>query len=476
MTNAKFGTGVFKQLLNSFLNSADECSAEVLIILQREVFCYHDCCFYTLETIGDTLTEKKDNKSDSSMTESVCNLVRNCIDIIRMISLPLDLEDNDQFLVDPSSSTSEDQILDDDSSDSDSDNDGASNGDTNQPPTDKNGLISVGKNKFTPQEYEVWLSLTGQQDKKRKSMSNNNNSSKKRRKPSTQRAKLTHMPSYHKVFSAVWLTLLSFPLSKNQHKLILNHLPDQVIDVMPQPLLLADYLTQSYNCGGIVAVLALESLFKLIVQHNLDYPQFFPSLYRLCTLEVFNAKYRSKFLTLLSASLKSQNLPAYLVAAFIKRLAQIALRAPTPAALFCVAEITWLLRKHSACMVLLHRLPSKSKPSTLTTPVFRDVYNPHEEHDIEKANALQSSLWELEILCEHQFHSVSSLANSLRNAESTSNDPNAPFLQLEDFVDHRYEEIMEEEVKKWKKFGALNHRHPSSMFESDSFLDRCFGV
>ena len=48
-------------------------------------------------------------------------------------------------------------------------------------------------------------------------------------------------------------------------------------------------------------------------------------------------------------------LPAYLVAAFVKRLAQLALLAPPQAALTNLALIYNLLLRHPACVLLIHR-------------------------------------------------------------------------------------------------------------------------
>ena len=48
-------------------------------------------------------------------------------------------------------------------------------------------------------------------------------------------------------------------------------------------------------------------------------------------------------------------LPAYLVAAFVKRLAQLALVAPPPAALTNLALIYNLMLRHPATVVLIHR-------------------------------------------------------------------------------------------------------------------------
>jgi len=48
-------------------------------------------------------------------------------------------------------------------------------------------------------------------------------------------------------------------------------------------------------------------------------------------------------------------LPAYLVAAFIKRLSRLALTAPPEALLMVIPFICNLFRRHPACKVLMHR-------------------------------------------------------------------------------------------------------------------------
>ncbi len=174
---------------------------------------------------------------------------------------------------------------------------------------------------------------------------------------------IVSLSAYQKLFSKVWIHSLSLPMSMSMHKTLLKHISDHVLVRLHNPLMLADYLTQCYNLGGVVAVLALESLFTLILRHNLDYPHFFESLYRLCTLRILNAKHGIKYMKLLHMSLRSTNIPASLVAAFIKRLAGLALQVSAPRVAFCLAQITWLLRQHRTCQVLVHRKPKRSASS-----------------------------------------------------------------------------------------------------------------
>ena len=90
----------------------------------------------------------------------------------------------------------------------------------------------------------------------------------------------------------------------------------------------------------------IEGLFKLIVEFNLDYPDFFDSLYRLMNPSIFSAKYRAKFFNLLTKSLKSTNISAYMAASFIKRFAQISIFGPSPTAIFCISQIASMIRSH----------------------------------------------------------------------------------------------------------------------------------
>jgi U3 small nucleolar RNA-associated protein 19 len=83
-----------------------------------------------------------------------------------------------------------------------------------------------------------------------------------------------------------------------------------------------------------------------------------------------------------------RHLPAYLVAAFIKRFSRLALFAsPPPCACVCVAFVLNLLVRHPACAVMADR-----EGEGLDSDPFRD-----EENDPAKANGLDSMLWEIKV-------------------------------------------------------------------------------
>ncbi len=78
--------------------------------------------------------------------------------------------------------------------------------------------------------------------------------------------------------------------------------------------------------------------------------------------------------------LASSHLPVYLVAAFAKRLARLALTAPPTALLIVLPFIYNLIRRHPSCRVLIHK-PSTEDGECQSRYCFwlEKVYN-HSKH------------------------------------------------------------------------------------------------
>ena len=99
--------------------------------------------------------------------------------------------------------------------------------------------------------------------------------------------------------------------------------------------------------------------------------------------------------------LRSTHLPAYLVAAFVKRMARLALTAPPHGAMLAIGFAHNMLRRHPGCCVLVQR--------DRLTPTGYENGDPFvaEEPDPSKTRALESSLWELDTLRRHYSPAVS---------------------------------------------------------------------
>lgn len=157
------------------------------------------------------------------------------------------------------------------------------------------------------------------------------------------------------LFSDTWISFLHLRLTSQCLKKVLMNLHDKIMPQMQDPKLLIDFLTDSYNLEGSIAMLALNGLFLLIQNYNLDYPDFFKKLYNLLNVDIFEVKYRDRFLALADLFLTSLNLPAYMAAAFIKRLARLSLRVSPDGIKIILVMIENLMKRHPSCKVLIHR-------------------------------------------------------------------------------------------------------------------------
>jgi hypothetical protein len=186
----------------------------------------------------------------------------------------------------------------------------------------------------------------------------------------TKKSKLSPLQkayTHRNLLQEAWLAVLRLSIPSRTTKLILQHLSTYILPIVPTPLRFAEYFTRSFQNGtiaassasnnnGLTAILSLHGLFQLILNHQLEYPQFYPSLYKILHPRILYTKHRTRFLRLLSKSLMSNTmLPAYVVAAFCKKLLRLGLSGPPSGALFVLALVSNLVRKHGEVGCLIHR-------------------------------------------------------------------------------------------------------------------------
>ncbi|KAG0326229.1 hypothetical protein BGZ99_009855 [Dissophora globulifera] len=264
-----------------------------------------------------------------------------------------------------------------------------------------------------------------------------------------KRHPLLTLHNHRVVFSDCWLALLRLPFTTTIYKKTLLIVHKRIIPHLPRPTVLMDFLTDSYNAGGAVSLLALKGLFVLITEHNLDYPDFFKKLYMLFDRNLMHVKYRARFFSQVDIFLSSPLLPAQLVAAFIKRMARLGLSSPPASIVIIIPFIYNLLKRHPTCMQLIHGKADSEK---------NDLYD-HAEEDPMKCHALQSSLWEMQTLQNHFAPNVSTLAK-IFNEQFTK-----PSYNLEDFLDHTYATMFQNEItKKRKGEAAVAVEPPKGLF------------
>lgn len=258
-------------------------------------------------------------------------------------------------------------------------------------------------------------------------------------------------------FQKAFLSLLSFPLASAQYKAILLVLHKRVIPFMSQPARLMDFLTDCYNIGDdeVVPILALNSLYELMKQYNLEYPDFYAKLYSLLTPQLLYTRYRGRFFRLCDLFLSSTHLSANLVASFIKKLARLAIASSASGVVIVLPFIYNQLKRHPSCMIMVHNQEGSQQVN------YKDPFN-IDESDPLKTNAMGSSLWEIETLMSHYHPNISTLAKIF------SEPFRKPNYNMEDFLDWSYVTLMEsEKTRRYKVHAALEFEEFDSVFAKE---------
>ncbi|KAK3298868.1 CBF/Mak21 family-domain-containing protein [Chaetomium fimeti] len=277
--------------------------------------------------------------------------------------------------------------------------------------------------------------------------------------PQKKKHPLRSLSQHKKQAQEAWLALMHLGLSKEQRKKVLEAMATSIAPWFTQPELLMDFLTDCYNSGGSISLLALSGVFYLIQERNLDYPEFFTKLYSLLDADILHSKHRSRFLRLLDTFLGSSHLPAVMVASFIKRLARLALNAPPSAIVIIVPWFYNLFKKHPLTTFMMHRVPrSKEEKDLLETEGLDDPFLP-EEKDPMETRAIDSCLWEIVQLQSHYHPNVATIAKIISEQFTKQ------AYSLEDFLDHSYGSLLEAEIsKEVKKPPVVEYMIPKRIF------------
>ncbi|KAI0508591.1 nucleolar complex protein [Xylaria bambusicola] len=258
---------------------------------------------------------------------------------------------------------------------------------------------------------------------------------------------------------SAWVALLRLNPDRQQRKQLLEIMAESIAPWFVEPALLMDFLTDSYNAGGSLSLLALSGVFFLIQNRNLDYPSFYPKLYSLLDADILHSKHRSRFLRLLDTFLASTHLPAMLVASFIKKLARLCLNAPPSAIVAIIPWIYNLLKKHPLCTFMIHRVPrTPESKAAIESEGFKDPFN-EEEMDPMQTQAIDSCLWEVVQLQSHYHPNVATIATIISEQFTKQ------LYNMEDFLDHSYQSLVDAELSKSvKKPPAIEFMIPKRVF------------
>ncbi|XP_015596740.1 nucleolar complex protein 4 homolog B isoform X2 [Cephus cinctus] len=261
--------------------------------------------------------------------------------------------------------------------------------------------------------------------------------------------------SARRALNKTWACVMHWELTPQLHKQLLVVLLERVMPHLEKPVLLTDFLMDSLDADGPIGLLALQGVFLLVTQHNLEYPNIFTKLYSMFEPEIFHTKYKARLFYLSDLFLSSTHIPEALVAAFAKRLARLTLVAPAEDILIILLFIGNLLLRHPGLKRLIDH-PQGGEVHAEDTSSAADPFL-MEERDPLQSNALMSSLWEIRALQWHVLPSVATAARFIREPlPSVEYDMAAA---LERTGGH----IFERELKNRVKEIMLTFERPTSM-------------
>lgn len=191
------------------------------------------------------------------------------------------------------------------------------------------------------------------------------------------------------------------------HRRLINYISRHVLPLMNNPLILSQFFLTSLDAPcKKTATAALVPLVHLMVTGGLgDIPELFPKLYSLLSADSLPEAPRKQLFPLLSRMLESSLIPQKWVAAFVKRLARVAVTTTDHSvALWAVTAVYSLAQKHStACRALFH--------SDLSGPLgVNDEFTMHAGLVDAADQVKKSCLWEVNLLLCHGCPAVSRLS------------------------------------------------------------------
>ncbi|XP_037726852.1 nucleolar complex protein 4 homolog B [Drosophila subpulchrella] len=258
-------------------------------------------------------------------------------------------------------------------------------------------------------------------------------------------------PQNQKRLSELWRVIMakSSAVDEKLHRQILVVLLERVINHLKDPIQLTDFLMDSlHQFDGPIALLALQGIFTLMQKQNITYPDVYEKLYNMFYPRMFFNKYKARLFYLADIFLTSTHLPENLVAAFVKRLARLALQSPTEDAVIMIRFVCNLLLRHTGLQKLIRASHAADELS--------DPYN-QTESDPVKSQAINSSLWEITLL---QKHVVPEVANAARFINSS-----LPIMEfdLAPLLDRKECNIFDDELQSKAKQFAMNYERPANL-------------
>lgn len=146
----------------------------------------------------------------------------------------------------------------------------------------------------------------------------------------------------------------------------------------------------------------------------------FDEIYCILNENLMKKSYKFRVFFFLNIFLSSTKVPAYIIAAYIKKLARLSLGAKPRTLVAILRLVNNLFMRHPVLMFLRNRVDDKarvlelhSNTCTLRQWLEKDPFDPSQVADLKRTNAMDTCIWELMPLRFHEHRKVSEAASFL---------------------------------------------------------------
>lgn len=146
----------------------------------------------------------------------------------------------------------------------------------------------------------------------------------------------------------------------------------------------------------------------------------FDEVYCLVNESLLKRSYKFRIFYFLNTFLSSTKVPAYVIAAYIKRLSRLTLEAKPRSLVAILRIVRNLLIRHPILITLRNRVDDRAREmevssnvTTLRTWLGEDPFDVNEVNDLKATNAMDSCLWEIMPLRFHEHPRVAKEAQYL---------------------------------------------------------------
>lgn len=143
----------------------------------------------------------------------------------------------------------------------------------------------------------------------------------------------------------------------------------------------------------------------------------FDEIYPIIDHNLLGKSYRSRIFFFLNTCLSSTKVPAYVIAAYIKKLSRLTLKAKPRTLITILRLIGNLILRHPVLLFLRDRADEKARElelkadkCTLRVWLEDDPFDFDEVHNLKATNAMDSCIWELMPLRFHNYPKVAEAA------------------------------------------------------------------